>query len=105
MPQQMLSPALSEEVPCEYLSLGELSRWILVACTLCPSQITGQATTLEVWRLCLQDGFCVTLFRDEVWYIHKDLQQLFEGIKGLNKRVKEVQDCLLHALQHSAAFH
>lgn len=105
MPQQMLSPALSEEVPCEYVPLEELSRWILIACTLCPSQITAQSTTLDVWRMCLQDGFCVTLFRDEVLYIHKELQSLFESIKGLSKRVKEVQDCLIYSLQHSASFH
>lgn len=105
MPQQMLSPALSETVPCEYVSLEEMTRWILITCTLCPSQITAVATTLEIWRMCLQDGYCITLFRDEVLYMHKELQLLFESMKGQSKRSKEVQDCLVHSLQTSAAFH
>jgi len=32
--------------------------------------------------MCLQNGFCITLFRDEVLYIHRELQQLFEATKG-----------------------
>uniref|UniRef100_A0A7M5XEU7 Nck-associated protein 1-like n=1 Tax=Clytia hemisphaerica TaxID=252671 RepID=A0A7M5XEU7_9CNID len=105
MPQQMLSPALSETVPCEYLSMETMTKWILFAYTLCPSQITAVSNAGEVWKMCLQDGFCMTLFRDEVLYIHKELQTLFESIKGQNKRTKEVQDCLAHSLQTSANFH
>lgn len=105
MPQQMLSPALSETVPCEYLSLEVMARWVLFACTLCPSQITAVSNAQEIWKMCLHDGFCITLFRDEVLYIHKELQQLFESVKGQNKRAKEVQDCLAYSLQTSATFH
>lgn len=105
MPQQMLSPTASEIVPCEYVSLEEMTRWILIACTLCPSQITAVSNCIETWRQCLQDGFCITLFRDEVLYIHKEIQTLFESSKGLSKRTKEIQDCLSHCLQSSSSFH
>ena len=54
----------------------------VVACTLCPSQITAQSNALEVWKSCLHDGYCITMFRDEVLYIHKEIQILFESMKG-----------------------
>ena len=53
-----------------------------VVCTLCPSQITAQSNALDVWKSCLHDGFCITLFRDEVLYMHKEIQSLFDSMKG-----------------------
>ncbi|XP_065648480.1 nck-associated protein 1 homolog isoform X3 [Hydra vulgaris] len=104
-PQQMLSPINTETVPCEFLSLEEMTRWILFSCTLCPSQITAQPNVVDAWKSCLQDGFCLTLYRDEVIYIHKDIQTLFESLKGYSKRGKEVQEYLTSSMQFSPAFH
>ena len=37
----------------------------------------------DIWKMALQDGYCMTLFRDEVLVYHKEISSLLDGIKGL----------------------
>jgi len=106
-PQNMLNPAQSDTVLCEYLSVEKMASWILFGYILCPSQLTAQPGAIEIWKLALQDGFCVQLFRDEVFMVHKEFTTVFDGIKGKEsgKRKKDIEDSLQHAMSHSAAFH
>ena len=36
----------------------------------------------DMWKVALQDGYCITLFRDEVIMFHKEFQNLLDGMKG-----------------------
>ena len=36
----------------------------------------------DIWKVALQDGYCVQLFRDEVIMFHKEFQNLLDGMKG-----------------------
>ena len=69
---------------------------------LCPSQLTAQPGALEIWKMALQDGFCIKLFRDEVFMVHKEFSSIFDGLKGKEnaKRKRDIEDCLSHALTH-----
>ena len=69
---------------------------------LCPSQLTAQPGALEIWKIALQDGFCVQLFRDEVFMVHKEFLLIFDGMKGkeISKRKRDIEDCLNHAMTH-----
>ena len=55
--------------------------------------------------MALQSGWILTLFRDEVIYIHKEIQTFFGGIKGYGKRAKEVKELYEHAVQNSTRIH
>eukprot|EP00794_Sanderia_malayensis_P017054 gene17054-18772_t len=105
MPQGMLNPAQGEVAPCEYLSIEEMINWISICYMLCPSQLTGQPGGLDIWKLALQDGFCIKLFRDEILMIHKEFSMLFDSMKGFSKRKKDIEECLNIAMTNSASFH
>ena len=36
----------------------------------------------DMWKVALQDGYCITLFRDEIIMFHKEFQNLLDGMKG-----------------------
>ncbi|XP_065072072.1 nck-associated protein 1 homolog [Rhopilema esculentum] len=107
MPQNMLNPSQSEMVQCEYLSIEEMAKWILFGYMLCPSQLTAQPGALDIWKLALQDGYCVMLFRDEVMMVHKEFTTVFDGMKGKenSKRKRDIEESLNYAMTNSAAFH
>ena len=69
---------------------------------LCPSQLTAQPGGLDFWKLALQDGFCVQLFRDEVFMVHKEFTMIFDGLRGKesSKRKKDIEDSLSYAMLH-----
>ncbi|KRX97186.1 Membrane-associated protein Hem [Trichinella pseudospiralis] len=46
----------------------------------------------DLWRQGLESGLAITLFRDEVLYIHNVAQTYFDSIKGYNKRVAELKE-------------
>ncbi|KAG1685800.1 Membrane-associated protein Hem [Nymphon striatum] len=103
-PAQMLNPAQTETMPCEYLSLDTMERWVIFGFML-SHQYLNQPHAFDLWRQALQSGWVITLFRDEVLHIHSYIQSYFESIKGYNKRVSEVKDCCNHALQNSSTAH
>ena len=53
----------------------------IVGYTLCHQQLAMPGVT-DMWKVALQDGYCITLFRDEVIMFHKEFQNLLDGMKG-----------------------
>ena len=41
----------------------------------------------DMWRTALQDGYCITLYRDEIIMFHKEFQNLLDGMKGWVQRI------------------
>lgn len=96
-PMNMLNPDLSGELPCETLSLAAIVRWILCECVsdvhaplyllhpivgflLCPFSI-GYDYAIDLWRLALQDGYVLTLYRDEHLLIHSVFERHLLDLK------------------------
>lgn len=117
---QMLNPAQTDTMPCEYLSLDSFERWIICksepcrfsrnscscSCsfldgfTLC-HQFLAQPAAANLWTSALQSGWVMPLFRDEVIYFHSYIQTFFDNIKGYGKRVNEVKECFNSAVTSS----
>uniref|UniRef100_A0A6Q2XER7 Nck-associated protein 1 n=1 Tax=Esox lucius TaxID=8010 RepID=A0A6Q2XER7_ESOLU len=66
-PSTMLNPAQSDTVsmPCEYLSLDCMEKWIVFGFILCHAVLSTDAAALSLWKLALQSSTCLCLFRDE----------------------------------------
>ena len=103
-PGQLLNPAHTDTIPCEYLSLATIEHWIVFGFAVCHSSLS-HSTAAELWTLALQSGWVLTLFRDEVVYIHAYIQTFFEGIKGYGKKVTEVKELYNTALQNASSLH
>ena len=75
---------------------------IAVGYMLCPSQLTAQPGALDIWKLALQDGYCVMLFRDEVMMVHKEFTTVFDGMKGKenSKRKRDIEESLNYAMMN-----
>lgn len=98
-------------MPCEYLSLDAMEKWIVCKCCqqpepvcvyiracllsemlpacalsvgfiLCHAALNSDAAALSLWKLALQSSTCLCLFRDEVFHIHKAAEDLFVNIRG-----------------------
>lgn len=104
VPPQMLNPVTSTSPPVEYLSLETIQKWILFGYTLCHQQLAMPGVT-DIWKIALQDGFCITLFRDEIIMFHKEFHNLLDGMKGYNKRVKDIQDAATQAVTARGPIH
>lgn len=104
VPVQMLNPVTSDVPPVEYLSLDTIQKWILFGYTLCHQQLAMPGVT-DMWRVALQDGYCVTLYRDEIIMFHKEFQNLLDGMKGYSKRVKDIQDAATQAVTLRGPIH
>lgn len=50
--------------------------------TFLGSILNTDATALNLWKLALQSSSCLSLFRDEVFHIHKAAEDLFVNIRG-----------------------
>ena len=61
-PNQLLNPAQTDVMPCEYLSLDVLERWVIIGMVLAPQQLT-QHQAREIFVQALNSGWCITLFR------------------------------------------
>ncbi|XP_035169210.1 nck-associated protein 1-like, partial [Oxyura jamaicensis] len=101
----MLSPASSDTMACEYLSLEVMERWILVGFLVCPGALGMSPQCLELWRLALQGSLYLTLLRDEVLQVHKVTEELLSSLKGYGKRVADLKECKEHAVTQSGARH
>uniref|UniRef100_A0A673MUZ7 Nck-associated protein 1 n=1 Tax=Sinocyclocheilus rhinocerous TaxID=307959 RepID=A0A673MUZ7_9TELE len=97
-PSTMLNPAQSDTMPCEYLSLDTLEKWIVFGFILCHAALSSDPAALSLWKLALQSSSCLCLFRDEVFHIHKSAEDLFVNIRGYNKRVNDIRECKESAL-------
>ncbi|NWU57805.1 NCKPL protein, partial [Dromas ardeola] len=78
----MLSPASSDTMACEYLSLEVMERWILMGFLVCPGALGSSPQCLELWRLALQGSLYVTLLRDEALQVHKVTEEVLGSLKG-----------------------
>uniref|UniRef100_A0A8C2G3Y2 Nck-associated protein 1 n=1 Tax=Cyprinus carpio TaxID=7962 RepID=A0A8C2G3Y2_CYPCA len=79
-PSTMLNPAQSDTMPCEYLSLDTMEKWIVFGFILCHAALNSDPAALSLWKLALQSSSCLCLFRDEVFHIHKSAEDLFVNI-------------------------
>ena len=80
-------------MPCEYLSLETLEKWIVYGFMLCHTFLSHEAA-MELWSLALNSSWCTVLYRDEVVYTHSYVQTYFESIKGYGKKVAGVKECV-----------
>uniref|UniRef100_A0A672NU00 Nck-associated protein 1 n=1 Tax=Sinocyclocheilus grahami TaxID=75366 RepID=A0A672NU00_SINGR len=104
-PSTMLNPAQSDTMPCEYLSLDTMEKWIVFGFILCHAALNTDPAALSLWKLALQSSSCLCLFRDEVFHIHKAAEDLFVNIRGYNKRVNDIRECKESALSHAGSMH
>uniref|UniRef100_A0A8C3LB21 Nck-associated protein 1 n=1 Tax=Chrysolophus pictus TaxID=9089 RepID=A0A8C3LB21_CHRPC len=104
-PSTMLNPAQSDTMPCEYLSLDAMEKWIIFGFILCHGVLNSDATALNLWKLALQSSSCLALFRDEVFHIHKAAEDLFVNIRGYNKRINDIRECKEAAVSHAGSMH
>uniref|UniRef100_A0A7M4F648 Nck-associated protein 1 n=1 Tax=Crocodylus porosus TaxID=8502 RepID=A0A7M4F648_CROPO len=88
-------------MPCEYLSLDAMEKWIIFGFILCHGILNSDATALNLWKLALQSSSCLALFRDEVFHIHKAAEDLFVNIRGYNKRINDIRECKEAAVSHA----
>ena len=103
-PGQLLNPAHTDTMPCEYLSLDTMETWIVFGFMLCHTFLSHEAAN-DLWTLALNSSWTTVLYRDEVIYTHQYVQTYFEGIKGYGKKVNEVKECYTNAVLHSAVNH
>uniref|UniRef100_A0A8C5MKB5 Nck-associated protein 1 n=1 Tax=Leptobrachium leishanense TaxID=445787 RepID=A0A8C5MKB5_9ANUR len=104
-PSTMLNPAQSDTMPCEYLSLDAMEKWLIFGFILCHGVLNTDATALSLWKLALQSSSCLSLYRDEVFHIHKAAEDLFVNIRGYNKRINDIRECKEMAVSHAGATH
>uniref|UniRef100_A0A9J8C835 Nck-associated protein 1 n=1 Tax=Cyprinus carpio carpio TaxID=630221 RepID=A0A9J8C835_CYPCA len=93
------------QMPCEYLSLDTMEKWIVFGFILCHAALNSDPAALSLWKLALQSSSCLCLFRDEVFHIHKSAEDLFVNIRGYNKRVNDIRECKESALSHAGSMH
>ncbi|KAL4635490.1 nck-associated protein 1 isoform X3 [Arapaima gigas] len=104
-PSTMLNPAQSDTMPCEYLSLDTMEKWIVFGFLLSHGTLNSEPTALSLWKLALQSGSCLCLFRDEVFHVHKASEDLLVGLRGYNKRVNDLRECKEAASSHVGSMH
>ncbi|XP_034022052.1 nck-associated protein 1-like [Thalassophryne amazonica] len=104
-PATMLDPACCDTMACEYLSMEVMERWIIIGFLLCHSSLNTNQASQELWKMALRSGFYLTLTRDEVINFHKVTEDLFDSIKGYNKRIADIKECREYALANSGAVH
>ncbi|XP_068207271.1 membrane-associated protein Hem isoform X2 [Palaemon carinicauda] len=103
-PSQLLNPAQTDVMPCEYLSLDSMERWIILGYMLIP-QILQKPQALDCWTQALQTGWVITLFRDEVLHPHSYIQSFLETKKELGKRNSDVKESHSQAVTNAPLMH
>uniref|UniRef100_A0A8C9RSV4 Nck-associated protein 1 n=1 Tax=Scleropages formosus TaxID=113540 RepID=A0A8C9RSV4_SCLFO len=81
-PNAKLNPVQSDTMPCEYLSLDTMEKWIVFGFLLSHTALNSEPAALSLWKLALQSGSCLCLFRDEVFHTHKACEDLLVGLRG-----------------------
>ncbi|XP_067880679.1 nck-associated protein 1-like [Heterodontus francisci] len=105
VPNNMLTPAVSETMQCEYLSLEVMERWIILGFLLCHNSLNLESACLMLWKQAMQCSLCIELFRDEVLFHHKMAEELFSSMKGYSKRIADVKECKEQATLNSGTMH
>jgi len=71
---QLLNPAHTDTIACEYLSLEAMESWILFGFAVCHPTLQQVSQANELWTLALNCNWVISLYRDEVVYIHAYMQ-------------------------------
>ena len=103
-PAQMLNPAQTDVIQCEYLSLDTMERYVIFGFLL-SHQSLQHPNAQDLFQKALQCGWVTTLFRDEVLLTHAFVQQFFESFKGYNKRVSDVKEAHSWVLTNASQIH
>ncbi|KAI1899989.1 hypothetical protein AGOR_G00067600 [Albula goreensis] len=104
-PAAMLSPACCETIPCEYLPMEVMERWIIIGFLLCHSSLNTNQPSQDLWKMALRSGLYITLIRDEVINIHKVTEDCFDGLKGYSKRIADIKEGRENVIANCAAMH
>ncbi|KAM4700529.1 nck-associated protein 1-like [Discoglossus pictus] len=104
-PAAMIAPSSSDTMPCEYLSVETMERWILIGFLLSHGVLNSNPQSLELWKLALQGSQCITLIRDDALLIHRFTEDFFSNMKGYGKRVADVKECKELFMANSGQFH
>ncbi|KAG1934383.1 nck-associated protein 1-like [Pimephales promelas] len=102
-PAAMLSPICCDTMACEFLSMEVMERWILIGFLLCHGSLNSNAGSQSLWKLALRSGLYVTVVRDEVLHIHKLSEELFDSLKGYNKRIPDIKECKEYVIANCGA--
>ncbi|XP_059172077.1 membrane-associated protein Hem-like [Physella acuta] len=103
-PAKMASVPVTDMIQCEYLSLDAVERWIIFGLMLC-HQSLGDPLPWDLWKQALQGSYIITLCRNEVLHTHSYIISFFETLRGQHKRVAELKEFQVQALQNSPALH
>ncbi|KAI1280571.1 Membrane-associated protein Hem [Halotydeus destructor] len=103
-PAQMLNPAQTDVIQCEYMSLDVMERYVLFGFMLI-HQSLQQPNAQDLFSKALQCGWVTTLFRDEVIPTHAFVQSFFESFKGYSKRVTDVKEAHAWVLSNASHIH
>lgn len=101
---KIMSPAQIDTMQCEYLSLDQMERWISLGLLLCHQQL-GQVEPHAMWKQALSSNYVLALCRDEVIHIHLFIIGYFETIKGYSKKVAEMKEWYIQAVQQAPLIH
>lgn len=101
-PSRISTPALTEAINCEYLSVDAMERYIIFGFMLTYNYLTQPAAS-DLFSKALLRGWVMTLYRDEVLHVHSFVQQFFEAVKS--KRASEAKEAYNTVLQNSGKIH
>ncbi|KAJ8378284.1 hypothetical protein AAFF_G00244190 [Aldrovandia affinis] len=104
-PATMLTPACCDTIPCEYLSMEVMERWIIIGFLLCHSSLNTHQPSQDLWKMALRSGLYVTLIREEVLNIHKVTEEYFDSLKGYSKRIADIKEGREHCIVNCGAMH
>uniref|UniRef100_A0A8V5GWR2 Uncharacterized protein n=1 Tax=Melopsittacus undulatus TaxID=13146 RepID=A0A8V5GWR2_MELUD len=104
-PGDMLSPCTSDCMPCEFLPLEVMERWILLGFLLCPCALGSAPPCLQLWLRALRGSRRLRLLREEALAVHAAAEELLGSMRGYGKRVADVKECREHAVAHSGSLH
>ncbi|KAJ8358953.1 hypothetical protein SKAU_G00154780 [Synaphobranchus kaupii] len=104
-PATMLSPAHCDTIPCEYLPMEVMERWIIIGFLLCHSSLNSNQASQDLWKMGLCSGLYITLIRDEALNIHKVTEDIFVSLKGYNKRIADIKESREHVIANCGAMH
>ncbi|KAK0068424.1 membrane-associated protein Hem-like isoform X3 [Biomphalaria pfeifferi] len=103
-PAKMSTVPSTDMIQCEYLSLDTMERWIIFGLMLCYQNLS-EPQAWDLWKQALQDSYIITLCRNEVLHTHSYIIAFFDSLRGQNKRVAELKEFQVQALQTAPALH
>ncbi|KHJ46359.1 hypothetical protein D918_03412 [Trichuris suis] len=97
----------SDTIPCEYLSMDTMNRWIVFGLAMCHGALS-QPVFCDLWQRALEYDLVVTLFRDEESkgiILRERNATLLVPLFRYNKRISDVKEFYATALQQSGYIH